>query len=59
MAIHLYSKINKSINVLVDNYLDPPVKDLFRLLENYFLLFYSDLAVIIFPTLLVDFQRPN
>ena len=42
-----------------DNYLDPPVEDLFRLLENFFLLFSSDFAALIFPTLLVEFQRLN
>ena len=41
------------------SYQDPPVKVLFRLLVNWFLLFCSDLAVLIFPMLLVDFQRPN
>ena len=33
--------------------------DLFRLLTNCFLLFCSDMAVLIFPTLLVDFQGLN
>ena len=36
------------------NYLDPSIKDLFRLLANC-----SDFAVLIFPTQLVDFQRPR
>ena len=31
--------------------------DLFRLLENCFLLSFRDLAVLIFPTLLADIQR--
>ena len=39
--------------------MNPPVWDLFRLLENCFLLFCRDLAVLIFSTLLVDFQRIN
>ena len=39
--------------------MDPPVGDLFRLLANCFLLFCSDLALLIFPTLLVDLKRPN
>ena len=54
---------NKFINIDYtqgpDNYLDPPVGDLFHLLANCFLLFCSDLAVLIFRTLLVDFQGPN
>ena len=42
------------------NQLNPSIKDLFRLLTNYFLLFSGDLAVlIILEALLVDFQRPN
>ena len=36
--------------------LDPPVEDLFRLLENCTLLFCSDLAVLIFPKLLLIFK---
>ena len=49
---------NKSI-VYPYNYLDPPVEDLFHLLANCFLLYCSDLAVLIFPMLFVDFIRPN
>ena len=41
------------------NYLESPLVDLFRLLANCFLLFCSDLAVLIFPRVMVDFQRPN
>ena len=41
------------------NNLDASVGDLFCLLENCFLLFCSDLAVLIFGMILVDFQRPN
>ena len=41
-----------------DNYL-PSGGDSFCLLANYFLFFCSDLAVLIFPTLLIDFKRPN
>ena len=37
--------------------LDSPVKDLFRLLANCFMIICSDLAVLIFPTLFVDFQK--
>ena len=37
--------------------LDPCVRDLYRLLAIFFLLFCSDLAVLIFPTILVDFKR--
>ena len=39
----------------LDNY---SVGYLFRLLANFFLLFFSDLAVLILPTLLADVQRP-
>ena len=35
------------------------VGDPFCLLTNFFLLFCSDFAVLIFPTLLTDIQRPN
>ena len=35
------------------------VRDLFCLLANCFLLFCSDLAVLIYVTLLADIQRPN
>ena len=35
------------------------VGDLFRLLVNCSLLLYSDLDVLIFPTLFADIQRPN
>ena len=35
------------------NYMNPPVRDLFLHLVFYYL------AVLIFPTLLVAFQRPN
>ena len=30
-----------------------------RIIANFFLLFCSDLAMLIFPTLLADIQRPN
>ena len=47
------------LNKIEDNYLDPVVSDLFRMLANCFLLFRSDMAVFIFPTLLLDLQKPN
>ena len=36
-----------------------PIVELFYLLTLCFLLISSDLAVLIFPTLLIDFLRPN
>ena len=42
-----------------DNYLDPLKVDHFRLLANWFLCFCSDLAVLIFVTIVADIQRPN
>ena len=49
---------NKCINIAVspDNYLDTAIGDLVRLLANCVLLFCSDFAVLIFPTLLADIQ---
>ncbi len=48
-----------NIEVLPENYFDPPVREFFRLQENCFLLFSSELAVLIIPTLLVDFHGHN
>ena len=48
-----------NVIINIDNYLDPPFGDLFLLLANCFLLFCSYLAVLIFPSLLVGFQKPN
>ena len=42
-----------------DNYLVPVVDTFFCLLANCFLLFCSDLDMLIFPTLLDDIQRLN
>ena len=46
-----------NVKVYIDIY--PSDGDLFRLLANFLLLYCSDLAVLIFPTLLADIQRPN
>ena len=52
---------NECISIIVYNQLIPGSSDLvlFRLLSNYSLLFCSDLAALIFPTLLADIQRSN
>ena len=42
-----------------DNYTGTCLGDLFRTQANCFLLFCSDLAVLIFTTLFADIQRPN
>ena len=51
----------KSIDNNLANYLDPVLGTFWRprLLANCFLLFWSDLAVLIFAMLLADIQRPN
>ena len=49
---------NKCINIYV-SLPGPCGQFLFRLLANCFMLFYIDLSVFIFPTLLTDIQKPN
>ena len=50
---------NKCINVLPRPLPGSIVGDLFRLPANFFPLLYSDLALLIFPTLLNETERPN